>query len=138
MIPRREQRPLDAITCVHPPHPRVPPGYSLLKVIFGGGNPQSVTWGDDALLETVFAELRQLLGITAKPLATRIYRWLDSFPQADVGHLERVDEIEKLLPPGIFLAGAPYRGLGVPDCIRQARQAAQQAAEYLNTIGETQ
>jgi oxygen-dependent protoporphyrinogen oxidase len=38
--------------------------------------------------------------------------------------LKRVDEIEKLLPPNLALAGSSYRGIAVPDCIRQGREAA--------------
>lgn len=135
MIPRREQRPIDAITCVRAPlNPRVPPGYSLLKVFFGGGQLATAELDDSALTALVRRELHHLLGIQAEPLAVRAYRWLDSFPQADVGHLERITEIETMLPPGIFLAGAAYRGLGVPDCIRQAQAAARQVIAHLAVI----
>ena len=50
-------------------------------------------------------------------------------PQYEVGHLERVSEIEKLVSemPGLALAGNAYRGAGIPDCIRSG----QAAAEYL-------
>jgi oxygen-dependent protoporphyrinogen oxidase len=133
MIPRREARPIDAITCVRAPqNPRLPPGYTLIKIFFGGGMPETALLDDAALQSLAQAELRQLLGIVAEPLVVRSFRWLASFPQADVGHLERLAEIEASLPPGIFLAGAPYRGLGVPDCIRQARVVANKVLEHFN------
>lgn len=131
MIPRLENRPIDALTCVKAPtNPRVPPGYTLVKIFFGGGQPHTVELEDAALEDLAKAELRALLGIEKEPIASRIYRWQNSFPQADVDHLALVDDIEKDLPPGIFLAGAAYRGIGVPDCIRQARNAAQAVVEY--------
>ena len=77
-------------------------------------------------------ELRNLLGITAPPLDYRIQRWPQSFPQADVGHLDLVDAIEAALPDGLYLAGSSYRGIGVPDCIRQGRDAAEKAAARLH------
>ena len=48
-------------------------------------------------------------------------------PQYTVGHLDRVKQIEGLLPPGIFLAGNGYRGIGVPDCVRTGKEAAEGA-----------
>jgi len=78
---------------------------------------------DADLLETVRGELESTIGITAEPVQIIPFRWLKSFPQANVGHLELVDEIEKTLPEGIYLAGGSYRGIGLPDCIQQGRQA---------------
>ena len=55
-------------------------------------------------------------------------------PQYEVGHLERVEAIERALAgrPGIFVSGSAYRGVGIPDCIRQAGETAQRIAEYLH------
>lgn len=131
MIPRSEGRPIDALTCVRAPlNPRLPPGYTLIKVFFGGGRPETVELDDESLQQVVCAELRALLGIENPPSVVRIFRWPDGFPQADVGHLKLVDEIEALLPPGVFVAGAAYRGLGVPDCIRQAAETARRLIDF--------
>ena len=51
-----------------------------------------------------------------------------------MGHLERIDEIEKTLPEGIYLAGGSYRGIGVPDCIQQGRRAAKDANNYVTAL----
>jgi oxygen-dependent protoporphyrinogen oxidase len=45
--------------------------------------------------------------------------------------LERVAAAEAALPRDIFIAGSAYRGVGVPDCIRQGRDAAQKMAAML-------
>jgi protoporphyrinogen/coproporphyrinogen III oxidase len=125
MIPRREKRAIDAVTISSRKMPqRSHPGYTLLRVFFGGAQPELVTYDDEKLLAAVRAELRDLLNIQAEPLAHDLYRWPAGFPQAEVGHLERIDAIEASLPAGIFLAGSSYRGIAVPDCIKQGREAA--------------
>ena len=80
------------------------------------------------LSSTVRGELRALLGITAEPLFQRIYRWRRANPQYDVGHLARVDAIEAALPAGVYVTGSPYRGVGIPDCVKQARDTAERVA----------
>jgi oxygen-dependent protoporphyrinogen oxidase len=69
-------------------------------------------------------ELREILGIAAEPVFTRTYRWQQANPQYDVGHQERVAAIRALCPAGLALAGGAYDGVGLPDCIRQGREAA--------------
>jgi oxygen-dependent protoporphyrinogen oxidase len=124
MIPRREKRAIDAVTFTSLKMPsRSPKSYGMIRVFFGGGKPDVAEMSDADLLDTVQDELKSLIGITAEPVQIVPFRWLKSFPQADVGHLELVDEIEKTLPEGIYLAGSSYRGIGVPDCIQQGRQA---------------
>ncbi len=126
MIPRREKRPLDAVQWTSARMPeRAPEGYSLLRVFFGGSQPEMVARDDESLRAVIQSELADLFGITAAPLAFRAFRWQDGYPLADVNHLNLVAKIESALPAGLFLAGSAYRGVGVPDCIRQAQQAAQ-------------
>jgi oxygen-dependent protoporphyrinogen oxidase len=45
--------------------------------------------------------------------------------QYGVGHLDRLDRIERLRQqlPGLALAGNGYRGIGIPDCIRSGQEA---------------
>jgi len=133
MIPRREKRAVDAITFTSLKMPtRSPEAYSMIRVFFGGSRPEIVEMSDAELLETVQSELSALIGITAKPIKVIPFRWPNSFPQANVGHLDLVTEIESSLPDGVYLAGSSYRGIGVPDCIQQGRQAAKLAQMNLN------
>lgn len=133
MVPRRERRAIDAITFTSLKMPaRAPAGYTLVRLFFGGSAPEVVELDDAGLLAVLRRELSELLGITAAPLDMVAYRWPRSFPQADVGHLDRLEQLEQQLPPGIFLAGSSYRGIGVPDCIRQGRDAAAAAVQYLS------
>ena len=65
-------------------------------------------------------------------MTTRVDRWVGGFPQYEPGHLARVDRIEAALAglPGLTVAGAAYRGLGLAACVRQAGEAADRIAAY--------
>ncbi len=131
MIPRREKRMIDAVTFTSRKMPeRSTEGYAVLRIFIGGGAPEMVEYDDEKLIEVVKKELAELLGISAAPQTWTAFRWQDGFPQADVGHLKRVDELEKNLPPNLALAGSSYRGIAVPDCIRQGREAAEKLFFY--------
>jgi oxygen-dependent protoporphyrinogen oxidase len=130
MIPRREKRSIDAVTFTSKKMPqRFSSGYAVLRVFIGGGKPEVVEYEEEKLIEVVRRELFELLGISALPLTHKIFRWQNGFPQAEVGHLELVDGIEELLPANIALAGSSYRGIAVPDCIRQGRDAVKRLVE---------
>ncbi len=123
MIPQSEAKAINAVLFTsHKLPSRAPNGVGILRVFFDANKlPKS----DTALLEVIRTELRQLLQLEAVPLAHQVFRWYD-FPRLEVGHLERVRVAEDLLPKNVFLAGASYRGLGIPDCIAQGYEAAQQ------------
>jgi len=133
VVPRSERRPINAITFSSTKFDeRAPDGYALLRVFFGGSrSPHSMELDDAELLATVRQQLAQLTGIRAEPLFHRIYRWPRSNPQYDVNHLEHVAEIEKGLPPAVYVTGSPYRGVGLPDCVKQAQETAGQVVNYL-------
>ena len=127
VIPRTERRRINAVTISSAKfRHRAPDDAVLLRVFVGGSRSPAVAELDDApLLELARAELRDILGIQAQPLWSRIYRWPRSNPQYDVGHLDRIDVLEALCPAGLYLAGSAYRGVGIPDCARQGRAAAE-------------
>jgi oxygen-dependent protoporphyrinogen oxidase len=132
MIPRREKRRIDAITwTTNKPMVRGPKGFDMLRVFFGGGEPSLADLQEDEIVAAIRAELKEILGITAEPVLVEVFCWPNSFPQAYVGHQELVDQIEAQLPPEIFVAGSSYRGIGIPDCIRQGRDAAVKALEVI-------
>ena len=89
---------------------------------------------DDQLVQALMAELRPMIGMTGDPSQVRVSRWPNGFPQYLPGHLDRIDELERDLAhqaPHVQLAGAAYRGVGVPACIRSGRQAACKTLEFL-------
>jgi oxygen-dependent protoporphyrinogen oxidase len=131
VVPASAKRPINAVTLSSVKfEQRAPEGYLLLRAFFGGSrSPQSMELDDDALLATVRRELDQQLGIRAEPLFHRVYRWRRSNPQYDVGHLQRVAAIEADLPRGLYVTGSPFRGVGIPDCVKQAQETAERIAK---------
>jgi oxygen-dependent protoporphyrinogen oxidase len=115
---------------------RAPAGSVLLRVFMGGAMQRDVMALDDAQMAAAArAEIADLLGIVADPMLTRVARWNDSMPQYAVGHLALVAQIEERVRMlgGFLLAGAAYRGVGIPDCIHSGEQAAETAWAYLQT-----
>ena len=84
--------------------------------------------GDDELVAAVREEFAALLGVRAAPGIVEVQRWPDSMPQYSVGHLARVADIERAADSiaNFKLAGAAYRGVGVPDCVRSGERAAEE------------
>ncbi|MCY3862873.1 MAG: protoporphyrinogen oxidase [bacterium] len=105
------------------------PDTVVLRVSAGRyGDDRVLALGDDALLEAVGADLAETMGLDAQPHTVRISRWERSLAQFRPGHLELVADIEKSLAhdvPWLQVTGAWARGVGVPACIHQGRQAAQ-------------
>jgi oxygen-dependent protoporphyrinogen oxidase len=113
---------------------RAPDGSVLVRVYAGRFGGRDVTLdSDDALVRLARAELA-LLGVTAEPSLTRVQRWPLGMPQYVLGHPERVARIDVLLAEhsGLALAGAAYRGVGIPDCIASGEAAAEWVVEALS------
>lgn len=134
VISSREKRCIDGMSWTTSKwHDRAPREYALIRVFFGGPHTREMMQHDNqTLLRRVREELGEILGISTPPVFHRIHRWTDAYPQYDLGHLERVAQIEAALPRGLSLAGSSYRGVGVPDCIQQGQTAAQNALTHLD------
>jgi protoporphyrinogen/coproporphyrinogen III oxidase len=81
---------------------------------------------DDDLAAAVVADVADLLQLSRpEPVATRVVRWGGGLPQYLVGHQARVDAVRAAVSavPGLAIAGAAFRGVGVPACIRDAHHA---------------
>jgi oxygen-dependent protoporphyrinogen oxidase len=106
----------------------------LLRGFVGGArDPDALGLDDQALLALVARELRPVLGLRGEPVLARVYRWPQRTPQLEVGHLERVAELERRLAaaPGLFLTGAGLRVTGIPDCVADGTRAARAAVAWL-------
>ena len=135
LVPRSQGRRMLACTFVHTKFPhRAAADRALLRCFMAGsGNGELLTAADQPIIEVIRQELREILGLTAKPLFSRVYRWDRAMAQYGVGHLERLNRIEQLraCASGLFLAGNGYRGIGVPDCIRSGSEAANSALNFI-------
>ncbi len=115
------------------PH-RAPSDVALLRCYLGAAGREAVVDRDDAaLVDLARADLRTTMGIDAAPAFTTVARWIKAMPQYPSGHLARLDTIDEGMRalPGIALAGAGYRGIGIPDCIRQGTEAATRLIDTL-------
>jgi oxygen-dependent protoporphyrinogen oxidase len=129
VVPRVEGKTLLAGTFSSVKYPgRAPADHVLLRCFLGGAlNAAALAANDRTLVAQARAELGQALGVAADPVLTRVARWPASMPQYRVGHLARVETIERGLAtlPGLALAGGAYRGVGIADCVRSGEAAAE-------------
>jgi oxygen-dependent protoporphyrinogen oxidase len=106
---------------------RVPAGGRLLRAFFGGRSADRVLrCGNDEIAAVARMELARTLGPLPEPRVTVVRRLPLSLPQYAVGHLERMAELEERVRSlgSLWLLGNGYRGVGIPDLIRDARSAA--------------
>jgi oxygen-dependent protoporphyrinogen oxidase len=129
LVPKKERRRLVACTWVGTKFSyRVPEGKVVARCFLGGTEDAGVlAESDEAVIAAVTAELREIAGVTAQPRFARIARWPRSMAQYTVGHPQRLAEIESRVAatPGLYVAGNAYEGIGIPDCIRMGRAAAE-------------
>jgi oxygen-dependent protoporphyrinogen oxidase len=112
---------------------RVPPGGRLVRVFFGGkAADRLMHCGNDETAAVARMELAHILGPLPEPQMTVVRRWPRSLPQYGVGHLERMKELDERVKAleGLWLLGNGYRGVGLPDLIRDARAAARRFVEH--------
>jgi protoporphyrinogen/coproporphyrinogen III oxidase len=130
LVPRSEGRKIMACTFVHKKFPhRAPDGKKMLRCFFSSSRmPGLLTHSDEALQQIARQELKEILGLNTEPRFARTFRWDRAMAQYETGHLERVAEMEKILAeaPGFHIIGNSFHGIGVPDCIKSARQAVEQ------------
>jgi oxygen-dependent protoporphyrinogen oxidase len=129
LVPRDEGRLMTACSfgSLKWPHWSAP-DVMVLRVSAGRyGDRRALDLTDEALVERLEGEVASALRTTASPTEWRVSRWPASFPQYLVGHLGRVARLEHALAsdlPGVAVAGAAYRGSGIPACIASGRRAA--------------
>ncbi len=129
VVPEAVGGPLLACTWASSKFPgRAPAGSALVRAFLA--HPESLLDRDDREVTAVAMDaLRPILGLPGEPSLARVHRWRQALPRYAVGHPERLADIERRLVaiPGLFLAGAAYRGVGIPDCIRDGEKAAEAA-----------
>jgi oxygen-dependent protoporphyrinogen oxidase len=112
---------------------RAPDDFHLVRVYAGRFGARDLSAEDDDALVALAREELRRLEVVAEPALTRVHRWPLGMPQYVLGHPERVARIEELVAeqPGLALAGAAYRGVGIPDCIASGEAAAESVARAL-------
>lgn len=135
VVPAIEDRRLIAASFASYKFPGRAPDQRLLIRVFVGGalQPELGTLDDRRLIEIALEELHDLVGLQGPPELAQVARWPQRMPQYHVGHLDRVEAIEQRAAQiGLELAGAAYRGVGIPQCIHSGEQAAERVLGRLN------
>lgn len=118
---------------------RVPQGGRLLRAFFGGAVAERLMrCGNDEAAAIARLELAGILGPLPEPQITVVRRWPKSLPQYGVGHLERMAELDSRVKAldGLWLLGNGYRGVGIPDLVRDARAAVHEIAGHTTTFSD--
>ena len=128
IVPRIENRRINACTwsSIKWSH-RAPDDTLLIRSFVGGGHREElVSLGDTELVNIVLEELHEIIGLTAEPVFSKVYRWFKGMPKYTVGHLERIAAIDEKLKEhrGLFLIGCSYHGIGMGDCVKSGFDAA--------------
>jgi oxygen-dependent protoporphyrinogen oxidase len=135
VIPRREGRKALACTWTSTKFPhRAPNGYALIRVFVGRAG-QDIPWNKDELLELAKEEMKLTMGIIAEPILSRVFLWESAMPQYNLGHPEKLKQIDSVLEkyPNLALAGNGYRGIGIPDCIHSGELAFERVVKFASS-----
>lgn len=136
VVPASERRRIRSVSWMSSKWPgRAPAGSVLLRVSLGRAA-ETFELSDRTLIDWAHEDLRDLLGLSAPPLLARVYRLPLAMPQLEVGHLDRMAAIDRRLSvlPGLFITASGFRGVGLPDCIKDAQSVAERVAAYSNPL----
>jgi oxygen-dependent protoporphyrinogen oxidase len=137
-LPRTARTCVRSLTLTSEKFPgRAPPGSMQLRITLADRDGRSMDClTDDDLIETAAAEVGSLLGLQGTPHFRHIVRHRHALPQYTVGHLTRMNKIDCYLAecPGLALAGAAYRGVGVPQCVHSGELAAETVLQHLRQV----
>ena len=133
LVPALEGGPISACTWSSEKWPGRAPDDVILARAFLRDLAATRNLSDAQRIHLARGEVERTLGITEEPLLARVAAWEASMPRYTVGHLDRVAGIDRALAewPAITLAGASYRGIGLPDCVASGTAAAARIVERL-------
>ncbi|NMD72547.1 protoporphyrinogen oxidase [Bacillus sp. DNRA2] len=136
VVSRNSDFRITACTWTHKKWPgSTPEGMALLRCYVGKPDDQdAVNLSDEEIVKLVLTDLNKTMNITEQPLFHVITRWHNTMPQYTVGHKERMEKVKAGLTtelPGVYLAGASFEGVGIPDCITQGKGAVSKVLDFL-------
>lgn len=128
IVPKTENRDSLAISLTSEKYEGRCPSDTVLARVFMGGaiRPELLDRSDDHLLGVAKKEVEELFGPSSLPRWQSLVRWNDAMPQYMVGHNATIKSIRDSLSeePSLRLVGNAYDGVGVPQCVRLAKQTA--------------
>ncbi|HYJ61602.1 MAG TPA: protoporphyrinogen oxidase [Actinomycetota bacterium] len=106
---------------------------AVLRCFVGADGDEDVLDAPDEDIVAACAQHLSAVLPVPDPAAWRVVRWPDSMPQYEIGHRDRIERIRRDLPPGVVVTGQPYDGVGVPDVVRAAGEAAAAVLDHLRS-----
>lgn len=105
---------------------RASTGQRLLTCFYGGEiDPEAAALPDPQLREQAVQELSKTMGLKDSNFALfEITRHENALPIFRVGHMQRMQRLQALVPNGVHLLGSYLGGLSVPDRIETANNEA--------------
>jgi oxygen-dependent protoporphyrinogen oxidase len=139
VVPPCEKRFITACTWTSSKWGHTAPGGKVLLRCYVGrmGDEDWVHLSDEQIVEGVMRDVTDIMDLKdmrVQPDFVEVTRQIRSMPQYAVGHIERVTRLNDELAdvyPGVFATGSAFHGIGLPDCIRQGKETAEQAVDYL-------
>jgi oxygen-dependent protoporphyrinogen oxidase len=111
---------------------RAPSGKKSLRVMIGGQRDSELAMrSEEELIEIARRGLARTMGITDTPAVTFVKRWRRGIPNYRLGHLANVERIfarVASLWPGLYLNSNAYWGIGLNDCVGNAKRCAEAIA----------
>jgi oxygen-dependent protoporphyrinogen oxidase len=143
LVPRSQRLLHTACTFTTTKWPALAAGGLVLVRASAGrdGDDRPAGLDDHDLVAALHREVAAVIGAGEAPVLSRVDRWPGSFPQYDVGHAALVDAVDAALAaavPGVVVAGAAFRGLGIASCVAQAREVAARVAAAVAGVGAQQ
>jgi protoporphyrinogen/coproporphyrinogen III oxidase len=116
---------------------RAPAGWQTLTSYIGGATDSGIGNLDaEQIVGEVHRDLSQILlkPEAAQPKVLTVKLWKRAIPQYNLGHFDRLQQIDRGLKslPGLYLCTNYFGGVALGDCVRRGFERAIEVGEYLN------
>ncbi|MBE9187258.1 protoporphyrinogen oxidase, partial [Microcoleus sp. LEGE 07076] len=115
---------------------RAPAGWQTLTSYIGGATDSGIENLDsEQIVGEVHRDLSKILlkpdAAPPKVLALRL--WKRAIPQYNLGHFDRLQQVDRGLKslPGLYLCSNYFGGVALGDCVRRGFERAREVGEYL-------
>ncbi|MBK5188471.1 MAG: protoporphyrinogen oxidase [Gemmatimonadaceae bacterium] len=117
---------------------RSPEGTVLIRALFGGQvDPEAGAMSEAELVALARGEVERLYGFTSPPVMQEVHRWPRAVPHYELGHVQRVQRIERAVAalPGLFITGYGLRAIGFADAAVNGVRCGEGAGKWLRESG---
>ncbi len=103
---------------------KTPPGWVMITNFIGGATDLELgTLSDDQIVQCVHEDLKRILLVKdVQPKVLSVHLWKKAIPQYNLGHQDRLDQLNQDLQklPGVYICTNYTDGVALGDCIQRA------------------